>query len=150
MSYYSTPYVFVYDVFLKDAVKHVKIASYVKTWSRAEMPGKLYQLPTGLPIVVEEDPNSKVYGEVMTFDAMDTVMKIIESQEGFREDDPQSSYLVREIREVTLTPSGEKVKALVFLFPKEKFNAKEMFAVHAHGGDWRKFVMMPRYDGYQH
>ncbi|HVZ79175.1 MAG TPA: gamma-glutamylcyclotransferase [bacterium] len=150
MSYYSTPYVFVYDVFLKDAVKHVKIAPYVKTWSQASMPGKLYQLPTGLPIVVEEDPNSKVYGEVMTFDAMDEVMRIIESQEGFREEDPQNSRLLREIREVTLIPSGEKVNALVFLFPKEKFNAKDMYAVHAHGGDWRKFVMMPRFDGYQH
>ena len=57
---------------------------------------------------------------------------------------------MREVREVTLTPTGEKVKAMVYLCPKEKFNPKEMFAVHAHGGDWRKFVMMPRFDGYQH
>jgi hypothetical protein len=86
----------------------------------------------------------------MTFMDMDEAMEIINSQEGFREDDPQNSRLMREIREVTLTPSGEKVKAIVFLMPKEKFNAKDMYAVHAHGGDWRKFVMMPRFDGYQH
>jgi len=147
MADYQTPYVFVYDVFLKDAVKHVQIASYVRTWSRAEMPGKLYQLPTGLPLVVEEEPLGKVFGEVMTFEDMDEVMRIIDAQEGFRADSPQTSRLIREIREVTLTPSGEKVKAMVYLLPKEKFNAKEMYAVHAHGGDWRKFVMMPRYDG---
>lgn len=150
MADYPTPYVFVYDVFLKDAVQHIKIASYIKTWSRAEMPGKLYQLPTGLPIVVEEEPSGKVFGEVMTFEDMDEVMEIIDAQEGFRPQFPQNSRLLREVREVTLTPGGEKVKAMVYLFPKEKFNAKEMYAVHAHGGDWRKFVMMPRFDGYQH
>jgi len=147
---YPTPYVFVYDVFLKDAVKHVKIAPYIRTWSRAEMPGKLYQLPTGLPIVVEEEPAGKVFGEVMTFEAMEEVMNIIDQQEGYRPEAPANSRLLREVREVTLTPSGEKVQAIVYLQPKDKFNAKEMYAVHAHGGDWRKFVMMPRFDGYQH
>lgn len=157
---YPTPYVFVYDVFLKDAVKHIQIFPYIKTWSRAEMPGKLYQLPTGLPLVVEDEapavapatpvPSSKVFGEVMTFEALDEVMGLIDRQEGYRSDAPQQSRLVREVREVTLTPSGEKVKAMVYLCPKERFNPKEMYAVHAHGGDWRKFVMMPRFDGYQH
>src|ERR1035438_3821264 len=140
MADYPTPYVFVYDVFLKDAVKHVHIAPFIKTWSRAEMPGKLYQLPTGLPIVVEEE-GGKVFGEVMTFEDMDEVMGIIDPQEGFRPDAPQQSRLLRDVREVTLIPTGEKVKALVYLFPKEKFNAKDMYAVYAHGGDWRKFVM---------
>jgi len=150
MADYPTPYVFVYDVFLKDAVKHLKIAPYIKSWSRAELPGKLYQLPTGLPVVVEEEPAGKVFGEVMTFEEMDTVMKIIDAQEGYRPDAPENSRLKQEVREVTLTPTGEKVKALVYLQPKEKFNAKDMYAVFAHGGDWRKFVMMPRFDGYQH
>jgi hypothetical protein len=149
MAEYPTPYVFVYDVFLKDAVKHIQIAPYVKTWAQAEMPGKLYQLPTGLPIVVEEE-GGKVFGEVMTFEDMAEVMTIIDSQEGYRSDDLKNSRLIREIREVTLIPTGEKVKAMAYFFPKEKFNAKEMYAVFAHGGDWRKFVMMPRFDGYQH
>jgi dipeptidyl aminopeptidase/acylaminoacyl peptidase len=146
---YVTPYVFVYDVFLKDAVKHVKIAPYLRSWSRASVPGKLYQLPTGLPLVVEE-AGGTVFGEVMTFDHMDEVMALIDAQEGYRADQPQNSRLLREVREATLSPSGEKVQAYLYLFPKEKFNAKEMYAVHAHGGDWRKFVMMPRFDGYQH
>jgi len=169
---YPTPFVFLYDVFMKDCVKHVRIAPYVKTWARAEMAGKLYQLPTGLPIVVEEAPpatpapaaspspvpaptavataESKVFGEVMTFESMDEVMAILNAQEGYRPEAPGSSRLLREVREVTLSATGEKVQAMVYLFPKEKFNAKDMYAVHAHGGDWRKFVMMPRFDGYQH
>jgi gamma-glutamylcyclotransferase (GGCT)/AIG2-like uncharacterized protein YtfP len=118
MSDYPTPYVFVYDVFLKDAVKHIQIAPYVKTWARAEMPGKLYQLPTGLPIVVEEE-GGKVFGEVMTFEDMDEVMGIIDSQEGYRADAPQSSRLMRELREVTLSATGEKVKAMVYFFPRK-------------------------------
>ncbi len=146
---FPTPHVFVYDVFLKDAVKHVKIAPYIKTWARAEMPGKLYQIPTGLPIVVDE-PGGTVFGEIMSFEAMDQVMAIIDSQEGYRPETPQSSRLLREVREVTVSATGEKIQAMVYLFPKEKFNAKEMYAVHAHGGDWRKFIMMPRFDGYQH
>jgi len=163
MAAYSTPYVFVYDVFLKDAVKHVKVAPYIKTWARAEMPGKLYQLPTGLPLVVEEEAapagaaapqagagQGKVFGEVMTFEEMDTVMRIINDQEGYRPEAPSNSRLMQEVREVTITATGEKVQAIVYLCPKEKFNAKEMYAVLAHGGDWRKFVMMPRFDGYQH
>ncbi len=146
---YPATYVFVYDVFLKDAVKHVKIAPYVKTWARAEMPGKLYQLPTGLPLVVEE-AGGTVYGEVMSFEELDEVMAIIDTQEGYRPEAPQSSHLLREVREVTVSATGEKLQAMVYLFPKEKFNAKEMYAVYAHGGDWRKFIMMPRFDGYQH
>jgi gamma-glutamylcyclotransferase (GGCT)/AIG2-like uncharacterized protein YtfP len=181
---YPTPFVFLYDVFMKDCVKHVRVAPYVKTWARAEMPGKLYQLPTGLPIVVEEAPAaaaapplrpdpggqaaqavsptpapapaavataaSKVFGEVMTFESMDEVMAILNAEEGYRPEAPESSRLLREVREVTVSATGEKVQAMVYLFPKEKFNAKDMYAVHAHGGDWRKFVMMPRFDGYQH
>ena len=146
----TTNYVFVYDVFLKDAVKHIKIFPYINTWARAEVAGKLYQLPTGLPILVEEEPAGKVYGEVMTFKELDTVLGIIDPQEGYRADAPQTSRLMREVREVTISETGQKVQAYVYIFPKEKFNAKEMYAVHAHGGDWRKFVMMPRYDGYEH
>ncbi|HET9869274.1 MAG TPA: gamma-glutamylcyclotransferase family protein [bacterium] len=169
--------VFVYDVFLKDAVKHTQIAPFVRTWARAEVPGKLYQLPTGLPILVEEEPAAapaaaapapagapaapaapapaaappaKVFGELMGFNQSDRVLALIDAQEGFRPDAPESSRLLRVEREVTVAATGEKVKAWVYVFPKEKFNAKELYAVHAHGGDWRKFVMMPRFDGYEH
>ena len=86
----------------------------------------------------------------MTFQEFETVLEIIDSQEGYRPDVPQQSRLLREVREVTISETGEKVQAYVYVFPKEKFNAKEMYAVHAHGGDWRKFVMMPRFDGYEH
>lgn len=163
------PSVFVYDVFLKDAVKHAQIAPFVRSWARAEVSGKLYQLPTGLPILVEEDapvpaasagdaaptpavsaPVSKVYGEVMTFNRFEKVLAILDAQEGFRPDAPENSRLLRVEREVTAAATGEKTKAWVYVFPKEKFNPKELYAVHAHGGDWRKFVMMPRFDGYEH
>jgi gamma-glutamylcyclotransferase (GGCT)/AIG2-like uncharacterized protein YtfP len=172
-----SPSIFVYDVFLKDAVKHQQIAPFVRTWARAEISGKLYQLPTGLPLLLEEEapaaapaaaagaavspatpaaspvgtsPASKVYGEVMTFNRFEHVLALIDAQEGFRPDAPESSRLLRVEREVTITATGVKVPAFVYVFPKEKFNAKEMYAVHAHGGDWRKFVMMPRFDGYEH
>ncbi len=174
-----SPSIFVYDVFLKDAVKHQQIAPFVRTWARAEVPGKLYQLPTGLPLLLEEEaappaasvpaggtspaaapaavappvgtsPASKVYGEVMTFNRFEHVLALIDAQEGFRPDAPESSRLLRVEREVVISATGVKVKAFVYIFPKEKFNAKEMYAVHAHGGDWRKFVMMPRFDGYEH
>ena len=75
---------------------------------------------------------------------------MMDMQEGYRADAPDASRMLRVEREVTVQATGEKVKAVVYIFPKEKFNAKEMYAVHAHGGDWRKFVMMPRFDGYQH
>lgn len=158
----TTNYVFVYDVFLKDAVRHVKIVSYINTWARAEVSGKLYQLPTGLPILVEDAAPaapaagaapaavSKVYGEVMTFKDLEEALRIIDMQEGYNTENPANSRLMREVREVTISETGEKVQAYVYVFPKEKFNAKEMYAVHAHGGDWRKFVMMPRFDGYDH
>jgi gamma-glutamylcyclotransferase (GGCT)/AIG2-like uncharacterized protein YtfP len=186
----STPSasIFVYDVFMKDAVKHIQIAPFVRSWARAEIPGKLYQLPTGLPLLLEDvtpivppaliqpvvaaatavasspaaaspAPTApvtaptipaKVYGEVMTFNKLEHVLAVIDAQEGFRPDAPEVSRLLRVEREVTVSATGEKVKAWVYVFPPEKFNAKEMYAVHAHGGDWRKFVMMPRFDGYEH
>jgi hypothetical protein len=37
-----------------------------------------------MPILVEEENAGKVYGEVMTFQEFDTVLEIIDSQEGYR------------------------------------------------------------------
>jgi gamma-glutamylcyclotransferase (GGCT)/AIG2-like uncharacterized protein YtfP len=148
---YPTPSVFLYGVFMKDCAKHALIHSLVKSWARAEMPGaKLYQLATGLPVAVEDDSESKVFGEVMTFSDLDGAMRIVDAQEGYRADAPDQGRMVREVREVTVLSTGEKLKALVYLCRKEKFNAVPERAVPAPGGDWRKFVMMPRFDGYQH
>ena len=95
MAEYPTPHVFLYGVFMKDCVKHIQIHTLVKSWARAEMPGaKLYQLATGLPVAVEDNSESKVYGEVMTFSDMEGAMRIIDAQEGFRADAPGQSRLV--------------------------------------------------------
>lgn len=151
MAEYPTATVFLYGVFMKDCVKHSLIHSHVQSWARAELKGaKLYQFATGLPVAVEDGSDSRIFGETMTFRNMDEVMKIINAQEGYREDSPTQSRMLREVREVTVSGTGQRLQALVYLFPKEKFNAVEMRAVHAPGGDWRKFVMMPRFDGYQH
>jgi len=167
----ETSNVFVYGTYMKDCVRHIQIQQEVTSWGRAEIIGKLYQIPTGAPLVVEETPvaapvptatatapaptapppaPSKVYGEVMTFQNMDSVLDTIDAHEGYLPGNVENSRMIRKVVEVTLTSTGEKIKAYAWFFPKEKFNPKNMFAVHCHGGDWRKFVMMPRYDGYQH
>lgn len=149
MSEHPTLYVFHYGVFMRDCARHGEIRNFVKSWSRARMPGKLYQLPTGLPIVLEGE--GTVWGEVMTFGKnLDEALEVMDSHEGFDPGDPEGSHQLRVVREVEIPSTGEKVQAYTWIFPPEKFNEREMHAVFAHGGDWRKFVMMPRYDGYAH
>ena len=151
MTPFPTPYVFLYGAFMKDCVKHALIHPLVTSWARAELTGaKLYQLAMGLPVAVEDNSESKVYGEVMTFEDMDAAMKLINAQEGFKVDSPDQGRMLREVREVAVSATGERLKALVYLCLKEKFNPAAERAVQAPGGDWRKFVMMPRFDGYLH
>jgi len=187
----ETSNVFVYGTYMKDCVRHIQIQQEVTSWGRAEIIGKLYQIPTGAPLVVEETPvaapvaaiapagstgspqaaaaaaaptatataptpaapppaPSKVYGEVMTFQNLVSVLDTIDAHEGYLPGNAGNSRMIRKVVDVTLTSTGERIKAYAWFFPKEKFDPKGMFAVHCHGGDWRKFVMMPRYDGYQH
>jgi gamma-glutamylcyclotransferase (GGCT)/AIG2-like uncharacterized protein YtfP len=135
---------------MRDCAKHSLIQGLVRSWSRAELSGaKLYQLATGLPIAVKDDSERKVCGEAMTFSDLEQAMKIIDAQEGYRTDAPRPGRMVWEVREVTVSSTGEKLKALVALCAKENFNAAVERAVEAPGGDWRKFVMMPRFDGYR-
>jgi dipeptidyl aminopeptidase/acylaminoacyl peptidase len=144
-----TPYFFLYDVFMKDCVRHQDIAMEVKTWERGQITGKLYQLATGLPVVIDE-ATGVVWGEVMSFHHPERIVSMIDRQEGYDEGNIKGSHLLREVRPVTLSSTGAQLSAYVYLFPKEKFDVDALHAVWAHGGDWRKFVMMPRFDGYQH
>jgi gamma-glutamylcyclotransferase (GGCT)/AIG2-like uncharacterized protein YtfP len=147
---YPTPYVFLYGVFMKDCAKHALIHPLLASWARAELTGaKLYQLATGQPVAVEDNSEGKVCGEVMTFKDTDAAMKLVDAQEGLMADSTGSGRMLRELREVTVSATGERLKTLVYLCPKEKFNAAAERAVQAPGGDWRKFVMMPRFDGYR-
>ena len=146
---HETTNVFVYGAFMRDCVKHALLAHLVASWGRAEMDGKLYQIPTGAALGIEEE-GGKIYGEVMTFTDLDKALDLIDGNEDYRADAPDRSRMIRKVKDITLTSTGEKVQAYAWVFPKEKFKPKEMYAVHCHGGDWRKFVMMPRYDGYQH
>jgi gamma-glutamylcyclotransferase (GGCT)/AIG2-like uncharacterized protein YtfP len=149
MAHHETQNVFVYGSFLRDAVRHNQIQPLVTSWGRAEIVGKLYQIPTGAPLAVEEE-GGKVYGEVMGFSDLDAALDLIDAHEGHLPGDPEGSRMQRKVVDVTLSATQEKLKAYAWFFPKERFQPKEMYAVHCHGGDWRKFVMMPRYDGYQH
>jgi len=153
---HETEYVFVYGAFLRDCVKYPQIQHLVKTWGRAEMEGKLYQIPTGAALAIEEDAPApgaapaRIFGELLTFTDLDEALALIDAHEDCRPDNPDNSRMHRKVKEVTVAETGAKVKAYAWVFPKDRFKPKEMYAVHCHGGDWRKFVMMPRYDGYQH
>ena len=56
----------------------------------------------------------------MTFNRFEHVLALIDAQEGFRPDAPESSRLLRVEREVTITATGVKVPAFVYVFPKRK------------------------------
>lgn len=145
----TVSWVFHYGVFQRDAVGFERIRPFVKKVERAKMSGRLYQLPTGLPVVLEGE--GIVWGDLFDFgEKLPMVLRLMDEHEGFDAQDVEGSYQRRVVREAEISATGEKVQAFTWIFPTERFNEREMHAVFAHGGDWRKFVMMPRSDGYAH
>lgn len=106
--------------------------------SKARARGIMYYLPKdGYPVVLEGD------GEVngVLFETRDMVVILPEIDEIEKYTGVESqSHLIREIRDVEILDTGEKVKAHMYLWPPSKAQWLKENAETIPDGDWVRFL----------
>lgn len=104
--------------------------------------GTLYHMPNkGYPALIKSPNQGEILGEVIEVKDFDTLIKDLDKMEGFiSENNPNNEYN-RELLEITLIDSNEKVYAYTYVY---NMNDKDIFdkhAVHITHGDWKKFML---------
>ncbi|MGL4773641.1 MAG: gamma-glutamylcyclotransferase family protein [Clostridium sp.] len=121
---------FNYDKYLK---------GHVISCEEASAKGILYHMPyKGYPAIQQGE--GTIYGELITVDNPEEVIKAIDEMEGFiSPGNPENEYDKIEV-EVTILESNEKVMMPLYFYNKaidEKFEHK---AVLISDGDWKAYM----------
>lgn len=104
----------------------------------AEAKGIMYYLvDDGYPVVLEGE--GKVKGVMFRTREMPVILPQIDQIQKYTGVDSQN-HLIREIRDVTLTETGETVKAHMYLWPPCKTEWLKKNAEVIFGGDWAIFL----------
>lgn len=105
---------------------------------KAKAKGVMYYLPgDGYPVVLEG--NGEIEGVMFETRDLSVVLPEIDEIEKYTGVESQS-HLIREIKDVELAETGEKVKAHMFLWPSSKAEwLKEHGEIIPHG-DWARFL----------
>ncbi|MHB9093957.1 MAG: gamma-glutamylcyclotransferase family protein [Eubacteriales bacterium] len=103
----------------------------------ARAQGTMYFLPEdGYPVVLEGD--GEVKGTMFETRNLTVILPEIDEIEKYTGVESQS-HLIREIKDVELVETGEKVKAHMFLWPPSKAQWLKENAQVIPDGDWARF-----------
>ncbi|MBU7006805.1 gamma-glutamylcyclotransferase family protein [Phosphitispora fastidiosa] len=134
---------FVYGTLLPGMENHERfIQAHKPTLYKARAKGIMYFLPEdGYPVVLEGE--GEIKGVMFQTRDMATVLPEIDEIEKYTGLESQS-HLIREIRDVELLETGEKVKAHMFLWPPSKAGWLKENAEIIPDGDWARFLQEHR------
>lgn len=105
---------------------------------KARARGIMYYLPEdGYPVVLEGD--GEVKGVVFESRDMPIILPEIDEIEKYTGVESQS-HLIREIKDVEILETGEKVKAHMYLWPPSKAHWLKENGVVILDGDWARFL----------
>ena len=100
--------------------------------------GVMYYLPgDGYPVVLEGE--GEVKGVVFESRDMPVILPEIDEIEKYTGVESQS-HLIREIRDVEVLGTGEKVKAHMYLWPPSKAQWLKVNGVVILDGDWARYL----------
>lgn len=130
---------FVYGTLLPGMANHQRfIEEHKPKVSEAKAKGIMYYLPEdGYPVVLEGD--GEVKGVMFETRDMSVVLPEIDEIEKYTGVESQS-HLIREIKDVEIVETGEKVKAHMFLWPPSKAAWLKENGEIIPDGDWARFV----------
>lgn len=130
---------FVYGTLLPGMVNHQRfIDAHKPTVSTAKAKGIMYYLPEdGYPVVLEGD--GEVQGVMFETRDMSVILPEIDEIEKYTGVESQS-HLIREIKDVEIVETGEKVKAHMFLWPPSKAAWLKENGEVIPDGDWARFL----------
>lgn len=104
----------------------------------ARAKGTMYYLPEdGYPVVLEGE--GEVKGVVFVTDELPTILPEIDEIHKYTGVESQSQ-LIREIRDVEILETGQKVKAHMYLWPPSKAQWLKEKGVIILDGDWARFL----------
>ena len=114
------------------------IKAYKPKIYEARAKGTMYFLPEdGYPVVLEGE--GEIKGVMFATRDMATILPEIDEIEKYTGVESQS-HLIREIRDVEIKETGEKVKAHMFLWPPSKAQWLQENAEVIADGDWARFI----------
>ena len=107
--------VFVYGTLLRGGANHTRFCADALTIGPATTAGRLYDLPAGIPAMVQA-ADGAVHGEAMTFPDLKATLAKIDFLEGYRPERPEQSLYLRRVQPVTLLSTGETVPAYCYVW----------------------------------
>lgn len=110
-------HVFVYGTLLRGGPNHARFCGDALSIEPAWTAGRLYRLPTGLPVMIDA-ADGTVYGEAMTFSDLGATLAKLDMLEGYSPPRPERSLYLRVVRQVTLLSTGEPVPAWVYVWQR--------------------------------
>ncbi len=127
---------FVYGTLMTGFCNHKQ---YIAPWANRIIPalinGELYHLPQGYPALLEGE--GVIRGELVFLPNIDIIIKSIDDLEDYYGPGGDNMYR-REITEVELIETGDKVFAYVYFYCDEKYVRQK--GIHVVHGDWRRFI----------
>lgn len=129
---------FVYGTLLPGMPNHQRfIEAHKPKITEARAKGVMYYLPQdGYPVVLEGD--GEIKGVMFETRDMSVVLPEIDEIEKYTGVESQS-HLIREIKDVEILGTGEKVKAHMFLWPPSKAQWLKENGEIIPDGDWARF-----------
>ncbi len=130
---------FVYGTLLRGMSNHGLIEAATRQCHPASLPGVLYHLPQGYPMLVEE-ANGMVRGEAVLLEGDAAMAAALDRLEDFIAPGHPGNLYERVEREVTIDGSKEKVRCTVYVCPAQHREWVRKNCILVPGGDWRRFI----------
>jgi len=128
----SVTTLFVYGTLMRGQANHARFCAGALTIESAVTTGRLYDLPMGFPAMIEAD-DGQVFGEAMTFPAIEAVLKQTDLLEGCGALRPDTSMYRRVAVPVVTVSSRRRVTAWTYVWNR----ALPQGATLLPAGRWR-------------
>ena len=122
-------YLFVYGTLMKKYSGHkpIYLEKYGKYVSEGFIQGRLYEIDNYPGLILSNNSNDKVYGEIFLLDDFTASIHKLDEYEDYFQDDLENSLYVRQEEEINIK-EGETKKAWVFIFNKEVDEKKRIIS----------------------
>lgn len=130
---------FVYGTLLPGLDNYKRfVEKYNPKVSQAKARGTMYYLPDdGYPVVLQGE--GEIKGVMFETRELSTILPELDEIEKFTGVESQS-HLIREIVDVELTETGDKIKAHMFLWPPSNAEWLKKNGEIIPDGDWARFL----------
>ncbi len=133
------PWVFVYGTLMRGMLNHDLIKDYMLQCLKATSTGRLFHLPEGYPMLVD-DERKIVYGEAVKIYDDTSALSILDELEAFFGPGHTDNLYERVERDIQLPDLAWKVRALIYICPEHRKEQIFQTGTLVTHGDWKKHI----------